>query len=452
MNISRLRKNTMRRLFAALLLLTLMAVALPPRAASAQTGTSPTTALIAALNDWRIDQGLWPLKVNPTLEAMAVAQAEYLLTLPELPEGGAIHTDARGQDPRGRAPQPPYNWPTYGRTDQIAVGEIAYVGRQADALNFWLNVSALHRNTVANPAYREIGVAALRHPFGYLYIVVFGGRPDVLPALVDPVAGRLYLSNERFAGARSGTWIREADRIRLFDADGRPLSRDWQPWQLSLPVPPGVGDRMFIQYTDGTLTTLAEVHLDETIALLPDTLAAVSPASTTAAPAILPAATSAPAGSAVLPAATPVTAGAAATPVPASTPTQAPTAVTQPDILIAYDSRVLAIVNTSGRALNLTGLELHYSGSVLPAMRWQTQWLSAPLVAFPSGDCLQIWSWSETGTLPPPPQCRTPRSVINTAPDRLFWATGSFEIVWQGAVLATCEARAGQCVASLPGG
>ncbi len=66
-----------------------------------------TQALIpdiaAELNLWRLELGLGPLVYNPTLEAMATAQADYLMTLGELPEEGDIHMDSAGRYARERS-------------------------------------------------------------------------------------------------------------------------------------------------------------------------------------------------------------------------------------------------------------------------------------------------------------------------------------------------------------
>jgi len=66
-------------------------------------------------------------------------------------------------------------------------------------------------SSIAQAGYVLIGVAALPHTFGHLYIVVVGAQPNVLPAIVDVPNGRLYLSNDRVSGAQV-TWVQNATK------------------------------------------------------------------------------------------------------------------------------------------------------------------------------------------------------------------------------------------------
>jgi len=135
--------------------------------------------ITAQLNAWRLREGLSPLKPNATLRTMAIDQATYLVSLEELPggeNGGDIHLDQHGQTPPERAIQAPYNWPSYGRRDRTAISENAAVGTIDFALYFW-SKSDIHRKTALNPAYREVGVAAVPYNGGYLFIVDYGRAP-----------------------------------------------------------------------------------------------------------------------------------------------------------------------------------------------------------------------------------------------------------------------------------
>jgi len=410
----------MRRVFIALLLMVTLGAGMFPLA-SAQQSDSAALDLIAALNAWRIEGDLWPLKPNDTLETLAIAQAAYLLSLPELPDD--LHRGREGDYSPDRARRA--GWPTYGRADLVAVSEIAYAGASVDRAIAWWQQSTVHRNTVLNPAYREVGVAALPHPYGYLFIVVVGARPNVLPTLIDPETNTLYLSDERFTGAeRSDAWLDHATQVRLFDAEGKPLDQEWQLWRLTLALPATAGDRIFVAYSDGKQEVLSEVRFDTDRALLPERLASQPPTATPAAPPdTLPLATSAPA--------------------PASAPAQQ-------DVLLVYHSRALAVINTASHPLDLSGLELVQGATALPITRWQTPWLSGSLLAFPARDCLQVWSWNEPNELPKPNDCQTVRGIINVAPDQLFWARGDFEARWEGNTLARCLAEAGRCGFALP--
>lgn len=435
-----------RTLMVVLVLAALLGRPIPARA---QQPPRVVPELIAALNAWRMERGLWPLKPNRTLDELALDQAEYLLTLPDLPEGGAIHQDASGGGPKDRARQAPFNWPTYGRPDQIALDEIAYVGHDADeAIAFWKS-SSIHTASSLNPAYREIGVAALPHPYGYLFIVVLGGRPNVLPALADSAGDAVYLSNDTFrVPGADATWIYQATQVRFFDAEGRPLGSGWLDWKPALPLPDAAGDRIFVAYTDGKQTALSEVTLATGQALLPGAAIAVA-AAPTPTPTAPPAPTSPPvSGSGVLiPAPTVTPSATIATPTaPQATATQS----TLSALLVIYDRRSLALVNMTNKALNVSQIVLAQGDETLPVAAWNTPWLAAPLDALPGQDCLQVWAWDEPSEVSPPGECRYQRGVINVAPDDRFWTDGGFEVRQGSVVLAICPGGAGKCAVALP--
>ncbi len=442
------------RVVIVLLLLYSVVPAAQPTFAQ-QTTKRADLDVIAAINQWRIDEGLWPLKVNDTLNQLAMKQAQYLMTLNDLPEGGDIHKGSQGEGPKDRAVASPFNWPTYGRSDRVSVEEIAYVGHnETAAVNYWKG-STVHRNTAMNPAYREIGAAALPHPFGYLYIVVFGGRPDVLPTLADPGQGLLYLTDERYWGAQNSSWISGATEVRLFDADGKPLTSDWQPWQATMPIPSNAGDRLYVLYSNGSIDVLSAVDLNTDRVLLPGTSFVAAPPSTTTTnnsaapnnPGAPASVGSSSAGPEPLPT-NPPAAAAAPTATRVPPPTQAPQRASS--ILLVYSPQSLALVNTSGRVLDLSNLEIVQGTNTLAIKRWQTPFLGAALDSFPAQDCLQVWSWNEPNDLPAPSECRIRRGIINVAPEARFWGAGTFDVRSQGTTLATCDASARRCEVSFP--
>lgn len=421
----------MRCLLLFVVIALVLASAGGPPSASAQQQEDVANDVIARLNAWRIEADLWPFQPNDTLTAMALDQATYLASLRDFPDDP--HAGRNGENPMQRASAEPYEWPVYGRDDRVAIGEVAYTGRNAAAAIQYWQQSTVHRNTVVNAGYREVGAAAVPSTFGYLIIVVFGSRPNVLPALVDPDAGQVYLTNERYVWAGgSPAWVHEVTQIRLFDGEGRPLGLDWQPWQPMLPLSGFEGERFFVLYSDGSEITLSEVEMNTDRVLLPATFVQAVP---TPVPTIPPVAAATP-----VPAATRQAASA-----PSPTPAPAPTVARTDDVLLVYDSRTLALINISGRALDVSMFALVQGSSRFEAMSWSTPWLNAPLNAFPAQDCLQLWSWNESSTLPAPAPCRTQRSVVNLAPDRLFWTKGDFEVYWSDRLVTTCRAADGQC-------
>lgn len=440
----------MTRLLKLLLVVLLSAAALIPAPAGAQSPVDPARTLIAALNAWRLEADRWPLRPNATLTRMAQDQANYLASLKETPDD--LHAGRRGESPRQRAAAAPYSWPTYGPAEQIAIGEIAYIGRTPAAAIAWWQGSDLHSRTVRNGAYREVGVGIAPHALGSIWVVVLGGRPNVLPAQIDPMAGVIYLSNEVFSAAtRRAEWIANADRVRLFDAEGRPLSADWQAWNATLPLPSAAGERFFVAYTDGQQQTIAEVRPDQDRVLLPAALsqAAVPTATppTAFAPAPLPTETTpqvaaTPTALSLAPPQAPTR-----TPIPAS-PTASP--IPSPDLQLIYDRRSLTLLNVSSAAADLSALVLVHTAGQLPISLWQTQWLSVSLAAFPAQDCLQVWGWNETAEPAQPGECRYRRSVITIDPARRFWATGPFDVLLGSTRLASCPAAPGSCSVDLP--
>jgi uncharacterized protein YkwD len=242
-----------------------------PATAQSDNDAPAAQAMLGQINAWRIQLGLWPLKLNDTLTAMAVDQADYLSTLKEnIPSGNAMHLGRFGEGPRERAQYPQFGWPAYGRQSED-IAEIAAIGTQESALKFW-HESPVHTQVATNTIFREIGVAAVPHPWGHIYIVVFGGRPDVLPALYDPQQNVLYLTQDVF---KFGPGNVPAMQVTLFDAAGRPLNNGQPlPWSPTLPVPPNTGGKLYVLYNDGSAQALAEVDLREDQAVLPEEMPA----------------------------------------------------------------------------------------------------------------------------------------------------------------------------------
>ncbi|MEL7236489.1 MAG: SH3 domain-containing protein, partial [Chloroflexota bacterium] len=92
--------------------------------------------LVALLNEWRINQGMWPVKLNDTLTLMAADQANFVLSQPSWPNDP--HVDAQGRNPRQRAVDFQYDWPFYNSQERVAVGEIvATYATPQQAIVFW---------------------------------------------------------------------------------------------------------------------------------------------------------------------------------------------------------------------------------------------------------------------------------------------------------------------------
>jgi uncharacterized protein YkwD len=436
-------------LFILSLIFTLGTVGL----ASAQGGAAPDSAkaaeILTELNAWRLQEGLWPLKLNPTLQALAEGQAIHLAELPTFPEDYTlIHQDSNGRSPGERAIAEPHNWPKYMPISQAAIGENAAFGSVRSAFRFWRG-SEIHSTASVNPGYREVGIGAVQRGTDTVFIVVFGSRPNVFPATLNPADGLIYLSNERFRWAPNSNAIQNVTQIRLFNAEGLPLTADWQPWSPSIEVPPNAGDRLFILLTDGKQQTLTEVTLTDNPQPAPEgnpLVFAQPTASTGGATFNLPGAEAGGASTTAF--------SFSATAVPTLQPTSVPLVfatpvpgAASPDVSLLYDDRSLFLVNTTGGTVNLNGMSIVGSGRTLTLERWAQFAGNLNLGAYPAGHCLQA---EQSGTnAAAPGLCRSVRSVVEYQPGQVFWASGPFTVMRGNQTLATCQPTAGRCEVDL---
>jgi uncharacterized protein YkwD len=239
-----------------------MAAAQPT--AQPEDDTAAGLAMLARLNEMRLTAGVAPLKPNDILHAMALEQASYLASLPDIQGGNGMHTGRNGEGPRDRALYPQFNWPTYGGSP--AISEVAAVSSEDWAVDFF-QTDDLHRDTILSPLVREIGVAAVPHPWGHVYVVDLGSRPDVLPALVDPRTNVLYLTQDAWKFGAGGN---PSMQIYLFDADGRPLNNGAaQDWAATIPIPDNTGTKLYVLYDDGSSKSIMAVDMVVDRAILP---------------------------------------------------------------------------------------------------------------------------------------------------------------------------------------
>jgi hypothetical protein len=397
--------------------------------------------LAAELNLWRLELGLGPLVYDPTLESMAISQADYLMSLADMPLGGDMHTDAQGGDARARSQRDPFNWPTYGHPEFISLTEIAGVGSIRSALQFW-HGSPLHERSVTNPNYREVGIAV--RDMGNLngdalFIVVLGGRPDVLTALADPEANSLYLTTE--TNAWTGDWIGTVTEYRFLDSDHQPVG-DWLEWELIVPLPTDMGEEFYVEYRD------ADEHSVEAPVIIParwssfdtgepEEDAEVAADSTRPAGGGLVFATNTPFGAPTSqPSATPTL------PLPTSTPEPEPS-----NVLLLYNARLFTLVPL-GDFVDVSEMTFRNGSLDFEVADWEAVGDDINLSALPANNCLQIWQ-RDAGEFTAPAQCGYVRSVIFMAQNNIFWSQGSFEVLVNDEPVATCQADDGQCSVAL---
>ena len=452
------------------LVLCLLILAVPAVAQDPESDDAQAYEIIARLNQWRMDEGIWPLQVNNTLMQLAYLQAAYVWEQ-EITGSTDWHTGRQGENPRERSQFDPYNWPHYNNSLQIAVGENAAYGSANSAINFWQN-SQIHKSTALNAGYREVGAAAIPKGSQTVYIVVFGSRPNVLTAQVSPFTGELYFSGEQYRFA-AGDRIQLPTRLRLFDNTGRPLT-EWVEWQASMPVPEDAEGTVTVLFSDGNRQSMAYVDLEQDQIVLPGYTPPSDSEAVLVCPTAAPMDCPAPedgdaavasnddtdttdgdsAGPSVFMTNTPLPQP-TATPRPTRTPTPIPTATPSltptpegPEIQIVYDNRSVSIVNVSSHHVNLQGIEFVGGERTVPITQWTT-FVNVPLQDFPSRSCLQSWSWNESTQLPQPSNCLDRWSVLTLSPNRLFWVQG-FEVFRHGSLIATCAAEVGQCEVDLP--
>ncbi len=437
------------------------AAAQPNNASPVSLAESAAAEVLGLVNQWRMEQGLWPLKSNPTLDAMAMAQAKYIT--PHLASAESdmdYHIDAQGRNPIKRASQAPYNWPSYGHAAQIEIGENAAVGSPKYALDYWKN-SDIHRRAALNGDYREAGVAAVPYDNKYVFIIDFGARPSVLTTLVNSAGDTLYLSNE--VSTYASSFRAGSTQIRVFDAEGRPLGVTL-PWQASIELTKGLHGSISVLYTNGDYQAVSRVDLAADIAILPggslvskptatDTPASETPTATQTPTSSPPPSETAAAASTLAPAATnaPLTTSTKMPPSPAPIiqPTLTPSATrsVQPDLILTYNSRSLVVYNNANKPLDLTGLSIGGGAGRITIQYWYAQ-ASFPIEAFPAGHCLQTRLPSASDVAPK--NCKFVRGLVSWPANRLFWAQGNFTVSRGDNILATCAALAGRCEVKLP--
>jgi hypothetical protein len=389
--------------------------------------------MLARINEWRLAEGQWPLKPNPLLEMLALEQAQYIHpSLSSISDYAGYHTDAQGRNPRQRAVA--NGWPRYGTGDQIEIGENAGVGAARFAMDFWKG-SDIHRRAALGANYREVGVAALPTRNGFLYMVVFGARPGVLPAQLSPDGRSLYLTNEqsRYAPANSAPL-----QVRVFDAQGQPLTATLN-WQQVIALPQ-TSESYTILFTQGEQQSVATLTSTRDTVVLPAGL------SLAAAPTVNPTASATPA-SVIAPKPTSLPT-VTSPPANSSRPTAAPGGSgVGGELLLIYDRSGLTVYNASSAPVDISGLTIGSSVGQTTVERWNSI-AGFPVSAFPAGHCLfvqQINSSASAASL-----CRSVRSVLTLNTDRIYWASGTFEVKRGDTVLTTCEASAGQCAVDLP--
>lgn len=121
------------------------------------------------------------------------------------------------------------------------------------------------------------------------------------------------------------------------------------------------------------------------------------------------------------------------------------------DLLLIYDASVpvFTLQNTSGVELDLRPLSFQGAERAVPTSVWQTPFLASPLDAFKPIGCLMIWGFNLPDQ-PAPPECGDARQGWLSDSELIFWTAGTFDALYNGKVIATCQTGAGRCTINLP--
>lgn len=407
--------------------------------------SDPAEQILQLVNDWRIQEGLWPLRQNAALTTMAQAQAEYIAPrIENISDEIDFHKDAQGRLPSERARQD-HQWPLIGGTNAAAtvrVGENAAVGSVKYALAFWKG-SDIHRRAALNNVYQDVGVGVVPYKAGYVFIMDFGTRPDGIAVLTSLRGDKLYLGNDCLCGQQRGEIANT--KIRVFNSSGAPLTGtlDWKP---VLGIDATWGSTLTVLYTNGTQQKLVSVTVGKDIAILPRTSSMGGAVPTlTPTPIPLPVlfqgsptpTVGKPSGaSTAIPAVT-STIAPTATPVPLQT-TAAPKAL--PDLILLYSGDTFLLYNNNARSVDISGVAVGNATSRLSMTSWKAVATFTDTV-FPNASCLQ----AGTGTTLPQNTCKYTRSSVYLQASKMFWLAGTFKVTQNDAPVGECQASAKRC-------
>ncbi len=436
-----------KRLSSIIFFIGLIAVFTLSLASFAQDSTDRSELIPELINEfnlWRISEGLEPVVYNETLEAMAVSQADYVVSLPSIPD--SFHTGQQGENARQRSQFPEFQWANYGNPVRFALSEIAALGSVRSAMGFWTN-SDLHTRSSLNPTYREVGIAARQLGSDVLFIVVLGGQPDVLPALADVESGTLYLTTERNEWSNDADWMGLATQYRILDADETPIT-DWAEWQAQVALPQ-VDGSFFVQYEDAN-----GKQVTSEVFVYPRWYTGNEPIVPTATqPDIVDGEDDTSAQTGLFATNTPVGVAVASTEIPTEVPTlipptmipPTPTPIVRYAVQLLYSDAYFTLLNISSEPTNLFDLSFRNGETVYNAARWEAPMADLDISIFPANHCLQIGGTNNSTSVNPVDSCNWIRSFVTINEANFFWTEGEFEVINQGNVIGTCTASTGMC-------
>ncbi|MBI5304793.1 MAG: CAP domain-containing protein [Chloroflexi bacterium] len=187
-----------------------------------------TADLLARINRERVARGLAPLALNASLTAAAQNHANDVVN-----SGKYGHVGSDGSMAADRAARAGYGAYSWGRR----IGENwANYRDTATAFAMWME-SAPHRGNILHPLYRELGIGVAPTTIGtFVYVLVFGAQPNVLPVFINDGAPRttdlnvrLTLTTDEVAPAGDGANIGKPTEVQISNASNF-AGASWQPF------------------------------------------------------------------------------------------------------------------------------------------------------------------------------------------------------------------------------
>lgn len=393
-------------------------------------------AVLVRINDWRVSQGLWPLKVNTQLTRLAQAQADYLAGLPDFPDDP--HAGPTGENPKQRATG--IGWPSYNTPNQVAADEVAYTGFSPESAVAWWQGSPIHAQTLTQTAYREIGVAVADKGSGHIFVADVGSRPNEVPVLFNPADQVWYISSEEYRWA-TGDRLQQVKQIAfLSDPLAAVTSSAWRAYQTRIDGA-DPGDTQAVALTDNTHTVILPITLSTDIAWLTSDAAMTDIA-------VMPGVDK-PTGTALTQEPTKQSSA-----EPAQ-PTQAPGTPAEPanpTLTLVYGAVSMTLWhNPPGSRVDISGVALTSAGGQILATDFEGPWLGVPLKSFSVGSCLQTWPHSpDQGDPGVVAGCYVRASVVNLKAGGKFWLKGPFEVSNNGVKLRECPVGPATCGVAMP--
>jgi Cysteine-rich secretory protein family len=214
-----------------------------PLTAVAQQTMPPEQRLLQLINQARLATGLGPLVVTPELSKAATDHADDMIRY-----GYMEHSGRDGSSPQQRAARAGYEAPS---STTWLVLEVISARQTPEAAANWLLSDALHRGVLLRNYWRETGAAYVQGgPYGQMWVVEFGCRPNVLPVTAEPNNSggvTVRLSNEECAPLGRGDAMGKATEVMVSDKpdfDGAV----WEPF-VKTKVMNG-GGNVFVKYRD----------------------------------------------------------------------------------------------------------------------------------------------------------------------------------------------------------